>query len=306
MRPVARYPTVRDCRSLRRAAVLVLAVGVAIGGCGSSSRVRSSASTATSSASSGGASGAAASTSTSGATTTSRPSTSDTATSEAPTSSTAPSTTSSRPSPTVPSPTTRASVSPTSGATAAPAAATPTSQPAVASTAVAAAPASAGGSDVPWGWIALGAAVVVAVAAVLIGRNRRKHRTGMNAWRADAASALERARIARDVLVGSETRDREATRAVGQQVEAAARRLDTVAGHAHTDDDRLAAAATAGALRDLFFALEADELVRNGVAPTAEQLARAGRDRAERATALDRAIERLEARVGVRAASTGV
>lgn len=128
----------------------------------------------------------------------------------------------------------------------------------------------------------------------------------MNAWRADTASALERVRIARDILVGNDTRDLEATRAVGQQVEAAARRLDIAAGRAHTDDDRLAAAATAGALRDLYFALEADELVRRGVAPTAEQLARAGRDRAEGAAALDRAIAQLEARVGARATSTGV
>ncbi|HEX4777785.1 MAG TPA: hypothetical protein VFW74_13495 [Acidimicrobiia bacterium] len=193
----------------------------------------------------------------------------------------------------------------TAGTTTAPPT-TPTSQPAVASTGVAAAPASASNSDVPWGWIALGAAVVVAVAAVVIARNRRKHRAGMNAWRADTASALERARIARDMLIGSDSPDRGVTGAVGQQVEAAARRLDNVAGHAHNDDDRLAAAATAGALRDLYFALEADELVRRGVAPTADQLARAGRDRAERAAALDRAIAQLEARVGARATSTGV
>jgi hypothetical protein len=170
-----------------------------------------------------------------------------------------------------------------------------------------AAPASSTTSDVPWGWIIVAAAVVIGIAGVVIARRQRTRRRGLAAWRADAASALERARIASDLLRDGTTRDRTATQAVGRQVEDAARRLDAVAARASIDDDRQAATATAAALRDLYYAREADDLVHESHAPTAEELARAGRSRASRLTDLDRAMDHLAMRAGTRTpSSTGL
>jgi hypothetical protein len=141
----------------------------------------------------------------------------------------------------------------------------------------------------------------VIVGGVLFARSRNAQRRA-DGWRAAVAPAFERAVVTRDVLVNSEDlRDPAARRALEQQVQEVAGRLETLGASAPTVEDRRAAATAGDALRGLYFALEAQQLLRDGGAPSAEQLQRADRTRLDEEAALDQALASLEARVSPRA-----
>jgi hypothetical protein len=141
--------------------------------------------------------------------------------------------------------------------------------------------------------------LLVVVAAVLM-RQRSVRRKVEHAWQLEGAAAVDRARSARDVLVrDSGDVDPARRTAVGQHVESAADALDRLAASAPNDGDRSAAASTAEALRGLKFAAEADRLLREGATPpTGEQLQEADQSSRDRIDDLDRALGRLEARLG--------
>jgi hypothetical protein len=169
---------------------------------------------------------------------------------------------------------------------------------------IAAAPTSSSDSGFPWGWVLAGVGVVVVVVGgVLLARQRGRQRKA-DAWRAATAPALDRALVTRDLLLnGDDLRDPAARRALQQQVQECAGRLETLSASAPTPDDGRAAAATGDALRGLYFALEAQQLLHEGGAPTAEQLQRADRTRLDQEQALDQALARLESRVPLRTAA---
>jgi hypothetical protein len=145
--------------------------------------------------------------------------------------------------------------------------------------------------------------LVVIVGGVLFARSRNAQRR-TDGWRAAVAPAFERAVVTRDLLVNrEELRDAATRRAVEQQVQEVAGRLETLGASAPSVDDRRAAATAGDALRGLYFALEAQQLLREGGAPTAEQLRRADRTRLEQEDALDHALASLQSRVSPGAAS---
>jgi hypothetical protein len=138
---------------------------------------------------------------------------------------------------------------------------------------------------------------VVVIGGVLFARSRNAQRRA-DGWRAAVAPAFQRAVVTRDVLVNSEDlRDPATRRALEQQVQEVAGRLETLGASAPSVDDRRVAATAGDALRGLYFALEAQQLLREGAAPTAEQLQRADRTRLEQEDALDHALASLESRV---------
>jgi hypothetical protein len=288
----------------RRVAPFVLVFAVLLlGACGSSNQSRPARTSTSANGSPTSAPGAV--TSAPGATrtaaTTGEASTSSTSrtttTTESPTtrtSSTSTSTTSTTDSPTTTvAPTTRAPITQP---------AAPTSQAPTATSGIAAAPTSSSDSGTPWGWIVAGVGVVVViVGGVLFARSRNAQRRA-DGWRAAVAPAFERAVVTRDLLVNNEDlRDPATRRAVEQQVQEVAGRLETLGASAPSVDDRRAAATAGDALRGLYFALEAQQLLRDGGAPTADQLRRADRTRLEQEDALDHALASLQSRISPRA-----
>jgi hypothetical protein len=144
---------------------------------------------------------------------------------------------------------------------------------------------------------------VVIVGGVLFARSRNAQRRA-DGWRAAVAPAFQRAVVTRDLLVNrEELRDPATRRAVEQQVQEVAGRLETLGASAPSVDDRRAAATAGDALRGLYFALEAQQLLREGGAPTAEQLRQADRARLEQEDALDHALASLQSRISPRAES---
>lgn len=101
--------------------------------------------------------------------------------------------------------------------------------------------------------------------------------------------------VARKLLSGDEADgDSERREAVRAQIEAAAQALDGLVESAPDDASQNAASSSAGALRGLMFAVEADRLLRSrDKSPTADELAQADEAMRLRGQELDAAVEEL-------------
>ncbi len=144
-------------------------------------------------------------------------------------------------------------------------------------------------------WIILGAAVllglVVALVLLLLARSRRQART---VWIDLARPALQQTVVVRSLLAERGGRDdRERRESIDAQVERAGEALSHLVEAAPDEPPRLAAAATASALRNLLFADEAERLLRAGGAPTGDQLFEADAARRSAALQLDAALAEL-------------
>jgi hypothetical protein len=151
-------------------------------------------------------------------------------------------------------------------------------------------------SSTPWGWILL--AVVLALAALLIGlliaRNRRQGREAV--WERSVRPAVTAAELARD-LVLSQTEGDEAQRraSVAAQVDDAVDGLERAGASAPDPMARALCDRCAESLRGLAFAVEADHLMRSGGEhATGEQLAAADLARRNRSAELNAALEELK------------
>jgi hypothetical protein len=143
--------------------------------------------------------------------------------------------------------------------------------------------------------------LVIAIVLVALLMRSRKRRGVEAEWRRAVVPALSDAQLARESLAGGNaaSEDPEVRGAVAVQVERAAVALDGTARKAPDPEARSMATATAGALRGLAFAIEADRLLRHGTsAPTGVQLAQADQARRDRSTELNTALARLSARIG--------
>jgi hypothetical protein len=141
-------------------------------------------------------------------------------------------------------------------------------------------------------------AVVIALVVLLV--NRRNRSQAMETWRAEAAGALDAARLAQNLLPpsGQEIGDVAHWASVQERAAAAAHTLDSLAASAPADDARSAAAAAAASMRGLVFALDSDRLLRDGAQPpTGAQLADADAATRARSSELQQALARLDATV---------
>jgi hypothetical protein len=204
-----------------------------------------------------------------------------------------------------------ATVAPTSPPTATPVQPTSpavSSEPATPSTSAAAAPpvpipsasstpAADNSSDTPWGWLVAGLAILAAlIIGAALGVHRHRARQRWLAWRRDAEPALGAAVLARDLLPEGvyDITDIGHWQSVRNQVEQAARGLDSVATTGPSAEATTAARESAHALRNVVFALEAERLLTtSGRPPTAEQLAAAAAATAARRLELDAGISQL-------------
>ncbi len=156
-------------------------------------------------------------------------------------------------------------------------------------------------SSTPWGLIVLIVVLVVAVLVVALLLRSRKKKATETQWRRVAVPAVSDAQLARESLLSGNalSADAELRGAVSVQAERAAVALDHAATSAPDPQAASSAAAAAGALRGLAFAVEADRLLRQGSsAPTGVQLAQADEARRARHTELNSALARLSARLG--------
>ena len=190
--------------------------------------------------------------------------------------------------PSLPSPgpsTSPAQPTPPTSSAAAPAVPTPSITPTTA------------GNTTPWGWLIAGLALLAAVIiGALVGIRRRKARQHWLAWRHDAEPALGAAMIARDLLPEgvNDIVDLAHWRSVQDQTEQAARGLESVAATGPSKEATSAAHATAQALRNVVFALEAERLLTASTRPpTAEQLGAAAANTRSRRSELDAGIGQL-------------
>jgi hypothetical protein len=141
---------------------------------------------------------------------------------------------------------------------------------------------------------------IIGLVVVLAARRRRAVET---AWRKAVIPALSDTQLARASLLSDNavSGDSEVRGAVAVQVERAAVALEHTVPTAPDPDAGQMATTTAGALRGLAFAIEADRLLRHGTAaPTGMQLAEADEARRARSAELDTAMARLSARIGSR------
>ena len=137
--------------------------------------------------------------------------------------------------------------------------------------------------------------IVGVILLMLAGAKRRRDA----AWKAVARPAYDQAVLARDLLMGDgvSTEDVARRESVQRQVEEAATGLSQAAGSAPDDQARRTADASAGALRGLVYAMEADRLLRTGGrAPTADELARADESRRRSLAQLDATLTALDQR----------
>jgi hypothetical protein len=168
---------------------------------------------------------------------------------------------------------------------------TTTSHPATTTTTVA----KSTSSSKAWGWVLL--AVVIALAALLVGlliaRTRRQGREVD--WDRSVGPALAAAELARELILSQTNADDAQHRAtVAVQVDDAVDGLERVAAAAPDETHRSLAMRCANSLRGLAFAVEADHLMRSGgQSPTGEQLASADSARRNRSAELNAALEEL-------------
>jgi hypothetical protein len=150
-------------------------------------------------------------------------------------------------------------------------------------------------SSKAWGWVLL--AVVIALAAILVGlliaRTRRQGREVD--WDHSVVPALTAAELARELILSQTNGDDAQHRAtVAVQVDDAVDGLERVAAAAPDGEHRSLAMRCANSLRGLAFAVEADHLMRSGgKSPTGEQLASADSARRNRSAELNAALEEL-------------
>ena len=147
-----------------------------------------------------------------------------------------------------------------------------------------------------WGWVLL--AVVIALAALLVGlliaRTRRQGRE-VN-WDRSVVPAVTAAELARELILAQTNADDAQHRAtVAVQVDDAVDGLERAAAAAPDETHRTLCMRCADSLRGLAFAVEADHLMRSGgQTPTGEQLASADSARRNRSAELNRALEDLK------------
>ncbi len=147
-----------------------------------------------------------------------------------------------------------------------------------------------------WGWVLL--AVVIALAALLVGlliaRTRRQGREVD--WDRSVGPAVTAAELARELILSQTNADDAQHRAtVAVQVDDAVEGLERAAAAAPDEAHRALTMRGADSLRGLAFAVEADHLMRSGgQTPTGEQLASADSARRNRAAELNRALEDLK------------
>ncbi len=159
--------------------------------------------------------------------------------------------------------------------------------------------ASSTSSSKTWGWVLL--AVVIALAALLVGlliaRSRRQGRE-VN-WERSVRPAVTAAELARElVLSQSDADDNQRRATVAAQLDEAVDGLERAANSAPDETRRALCMRCADSLRGLAFAVEADHLMRSGGAtPTGEQLASADSARRNRAAELNAALEDLKAAI---------
>ena len=157
-------------------------------------------------------------------------------------------------------------------------------------------PATSTSSAKTWGWILL--AVVLALAAMLVGlliaRSRRQGREVD--WDRSVLPALTAAELARELVQSLTSEDDEQHRAtVGVQVDDAVDGLERAAAAAPDETHRSLCMRCANSLRGLAFAVQADYLLRSGGrTPTGEQLASADSARRNRAAELNTALDDLK------------
>jgi hypothetical protein len=147
-----------------------------------------------------------------------------------------------------------------------------------------------------WGWILL--AVVVALAAILVGLLiARVRRQGREAdWDTAISPTVTAAELARDlVLSQTPTDDPQRRASVGVQVDEAVAGLERAAAAAPDPAHGALCTRCAEGLRGLAFAVEADHLMRSGSQhPTGEQLASADAARRNRSAELQSALQELK------------
>ena len=157
-------------------------------------------------------------------------------------------------------------------------------------------PAKSTSSSKTWGWVLL--AVVIALAALLVGlliaRVRRQGREVD--WDRSVVPAVTAAELARELILSQTNADDAQHRAtVAVQVDDAVDGLERAAAAAPAEAHRTLCMRCADSLRGLAFAVEADHLMRSGgQTPTGEQLASADSARRNRSAELNRALEDLK------------
>ena len=151
-------------------------------------------------------------------------------------------------------------------------------------------------SSKTWGWVLL--AVVIALAAILVGlliaRTRRQGREVD--WDRSVRPAVTAAELARELILSQTNADDAQHRAtVAVQVDDAVDGLERAAAAAPDEAHRALCMRCADSLRGLAFAVEADHLMRSGgQTPTGEQLASADSARRNRSAELNAALEDLK------------
>jgi hypothetical protein len=147
-------------------------------------------------------------------------------------------------------------------------------------------------------------ALVLIAAALIAALIVARRRAGKNKdeWSAAAFSTLRDAELTRDQLEGEarpgQGEDPVRRRAVGDNVDRVAGRLEQLAADAPNDDAKDRAGAVASSMRGFLYALESDELLRSAPqTPTPDQLAAADTARRTRAADLDRTLGALRAYV---------
>jgi len=189
---------------------------------------------------------------------------------------------------------------PVVGTTTAPPPAVPTTAPSPA--------ASESSDDVPWGWIIAAIVIVIAVIGIVVLAQQRRRRGRVQTWLASTAAAADRAQLARTLLPapGQPITDIANWQAVRVQIEQAASDLDAAAATAPTSDRARAVQDTAGAIRNVAFALESERLLSASTPPpTAAQLGEADAVVREARATADASLATLERLVHPQPGSPG-
>jgi hypothetical protein len=159
-------------------------------------------------------------------------------------------------------------------------------------------PATTSASSSQWWWLVLALVLVAGLITgiVLVVRRRNRDRAEL-AWRQEAQGALDGARLARGLLPVSagEIPDAARWQSVREQVEQAALALERAGSAAPTPEGAASARRAAESLRGMVFALESDQLLRDGTkVPTADELAQADALCRARGAELDVTLGSLE------------
>jgi len=153
-------------------------------------------------------------------------------------------------------------------------------------------------SSSQWWWLALALVLVAAlVTGIVLAVRRRNRDHAEHAWRQGTAGALAGARLARGLLPASASDIADAAhwQSVRGQVEEAALALERAGSTAPRPEGAAGARRAAEALRGMVFALESDQLLRDGAqAPTPDELAQADALCRGRGAELDAALGALD------------